>query len=106
MSVVLGDTPKQEPRDSALKADGETHLAASLPLSVTVWVYFDDDPGESDTYTVFWRSRRCRRGARPATAPVKNPRTARQRSARAWCGGSGHDARRTVMRRAGMLAGV
>jgi hypothetical protein len=86
MSVVIGETPKQEPRDNALTASDDVELAASFPLTITLWAYVDDEPGESDTYTVFWRSRRCRRGARPGTAPVKNPRTARQRSARAWCG--------------------
>jgi hypothetical protein len=54
MSVVLGETPKQQPHDSALKADSETELAASLPLTITLWMYFDQPPAASETHTLYW----------------------------------------------------
>ncbi|MFG0286386.1 MAG: LamG-like jellyroll fold domain-containing protein [Phycisphaerales bacterium JB039] len=56
MSVIIGETPKQQGRDSALIADSETsgELAATMPFSVSLWVYFDQPPGTSETHTVFW----------------------------------------------------
>ncbi|MFG0286387.1 MAG: LamG-like jellyroll fold domain-containing protein [Phycisphaerales bacterium JB039] len=54
MSVVLGETPDQSTRDSALKADHTTELASSFPFCVTLWLYLDALPTQSDTYTIFW----------------------------------------------------
>jgi hypothetical protein len=54
MSVVIGETPKQESRDSALVAHDSTELAAEWPLSITAWIYFDQAPGQGQTQTILW----------------------------------------------------
>jgi hypothetical protein len=54
MSVIIGETPRQEPRDGALVAHHATELAAEWPLSITLWIYFDQAPGQGATHTILW----------------------------------------------------
>ncbi|MFG0286105.1 MAG: LamG-like jellyroll fold domain-containing protein [Phycisphaerales bacterium JB039] len=54
MSVIIGEKPDQAARQSALQANDNTELAATTPFSVSLWVYFDQQPGTSETHTIFW----------------------------------------------------